>query len=244
MRDLLRALAKLSTIDASAREIDLQLTQIPAQLAESQGNLKKLESLLAREREALSGAEALRKSHQEEIAKQNVAIGQAKSKAAKARNGREADAVERELEFARRTIKERETELGSLSTAIDAQRKTLTDHEGEFEKLRAILSEDEAKANAQVAELSVKRAGVLTGREEVAALVDKVTLRRYEQVREKRGVAVVALETNGICTGCRLAVPPQMVIEIARGSMAEAPQCPHCRRIIYVRSLIEDQPEV
>jgi predicted nucleic acid-binding Zn-ribbon protein len=244
LRDTLRALAKLSTIDASAREIDLQLQQIPAQIGESQANLKKLDALLARERSDLASAETLKKSHQEEITKQNTSIGQAKSKAAKARNSREADAVERELDHARRTIKERETELATLATAIESQKKTLAEHEGEFEKLRAIFAADETKANAELAELHGKRNIIVVGRDEIAAKIDKVTLRRYEQVREKRGVAVVELETNGMCTGCRLAVPPQLVIEIGRGEMPEVPQCPHCRRFFYVRSLIEDQPSL
>lgn len=242
MRDKLRALAKLSQIDASARELDLQLQQIPAQVAESQANLKKLEALLARERADLLSAEGMKKSHQEEITKQNTSIGQAKSKAAKARNTREADAVERELDFARRTIKERETELATLTTAIETQRKTLADHEGEFEKLRAIFAEDDAKATAEVAGLEAKRSVVLTGRDEIVAKIDKATMRRYEQLREKRGIAVVELGMNGICSGCRLAVPPQRVIEIARGELGEVPQCPHCLRIFYVRSMIEDQP--
>ena len=239
MHERLRALVKLSQIDASARDIDLQLQEIPARMAESRGDLARLEGLLSRERSDLSEAERLKKSHEDEIARHGESLGKSKAKAAKARNAREVDAVEREVEGARRSIKEREAERERLMAAMQLQRKAFADHEGEFEKLRAILVEDEAKAQEKIDALKIERERVTIGREAFVTKVDKPSVRRYDQLREKKGNAVVEI-ANGSCLGCRMAIPPQMLLELQREEQPDLAQCPHCCRFVFTKPMIED----
>lgn len=240
MIESLRALVRLSKIDAAAREIDRELQAVPARIAETRSDIERLAMLLGRERDDLGQAERLRASHEEEIARHTESLSRAKAKAAKARNAREAEAVERELEVARRSIKEREAERERLAGAIEAQRKTLAEHAGEFEKLRAMLAEDEAAAATKLAELKARRAEVTVGRDEIAALIDRTTLRRYEQVRDKRGSGVCEVQASGVCGGCRMQIPPQRVVELLRGTATELLQCPHCQRFVYTPQMIED----
>lgn len=239
MHERLRALVKLSLIDASAREIDLQLQEIPARMAEARGDLARLEALLARERSDLAEAERLKKSHEDEIARHGESLGKSKAKAAKAKNAREADAVEREVEGARRSIKEREAERERLMAAMELQRKAFAEHESEFEKLRVIQAEDEAKAQEKTAALKIEHAAATEGRSVFVALVDKPTIRRYDQLREKKGTAVVEI-SKGFCVGCRMAIPPQMLLDVQREEQPELAQCPHCRRFVFTKAMIED----
>jgi predicted nucleic acid-binding Zn-ribbon protein len=239
LHERLRALVKLSEIDASGRAVDLQLQEIPARVAESRGDLARLEGLLSRERSDLAEAERLKKSHEDEIARHNESLGKSKAKAAKARNAREAEAVEREVEGARRSIKDREAERERLIAAMGLQRTAFAEHEGEFERLRAMLVEDEAKAQEKIAALEAERAHVTQGRNVFVVLVDKPTVRRYEQLREKKGTAVVEI-VNGSCVGCRMALPPQMLLELQRAEQPDLAQCPHCRRFVYTKAMIED----
>jgi predicted nucleic acid-binding Zn-ribbon protein len=236
----LRALVKLSKVDAAARDIDRELQAVPERLAEMRSDIDRLAMLLARERDELGQAERLRASHEEEIVRCTESLARAKAKAAKARNSREAEAVERELEVARRSIKEREAECERLTAIIDAQRKTLAEHAAEFEKLRSMLVEDEAAATTKLEALRARRAEVTAGRDVVAALIDRATLRRYEQVRDKRGTGVCEVQPNGVCGGCRMQIPPQRVLELVRGTATELLQCPHCQRFVYTAQLLED----
>lgn len=244
MRDQLRALVTLSRIDAQAREIDGQLQKIPAELAAKKADVTRLAGLLAKERDAVEQARALKKSHEEEISRYVDQLGKSKAKAAKARNAREADAVEREVETARRSLKEREAERDRLTAAIDSQQAALAGHEGELASLEALFVDDDNKAKARIAELEVERVKVLQGREVYSAKIEKATLRRYEQLREKRAPGVVELDKSGICLGCRLAIPPQLYNEFQRNDAPEVPQCPHCRRILYTPALIEEPTAV
>lgn len=242
MRDQLSALVRLSRIDSAAREFDSQLQQIPARIHDTKVALAQFESLLGRDRQELASAEAMLKQNNDELARQQDAMGKSKAKSAKARNTREADAVEREVDQARRTIKEREGERERLVAAIEARRKAIAMREAEFTTLRDEMLVDEAAADTKLAELRAEREKVITGREAIVAKIDRAWLRRYEQIRDKRGNAVVEIDSRGACSACRMAISPQMVLELQRQDIPDIRQCPHCVRIVYVASalLLED----
>ena len=98
MRDQLRALAKLAEIDTSASDLDQELQQIPQRIEEMRGDVGRLEAMLERERSQLAEAESLKTSHQADTATRNESLARAKAKSAQARNAREAEMAEREIE--------------------------------------------------------------------------------------------------------------------------------------------------
>jgi len=237
VRDQLRALAKLSEIDASARELDQELKEIPERVNEMRADVERLEALLDKERRDLEEAEQLGRSHVEQVATATELLARAKAKGAKARNAREAEAADREMEGVRRTIKEREEEHGRLSEAMGRVRQSLEDHGQELEALRKMFGEEETKANARIAEVEGERSKVLHGRDELTAQINGPLLKRYERIRGARGVAMVEV-VNGTCMGCQMSIPPQQYNDLQRGS--EMAQCAHCHRIVYYRAAIED----
>lgn len=231
MREKLKTLVEIARIDNNAADIEAQLGHIPEQLREAEEDLARLEALLQREQEELEGAEKLRVQHEQAIADSNENLTKAKSKGAKARNAREVEAVEKEMEVIRRQIRDREDEQAKLKGVLETAQKTYDEHVAQFEALKADLDNEHAEAKATLADLDAKRAVVTEGREAlVEALADKVLLRKYERIREKKGEAVVAAE-NGICTGCRVSLRPQHFIQLQR--VEEIEQCPQCGRIIY-----------
>jgi predicted nucleic acid-binding Zn-ribbon protein len=237
MRDELRALAKLGEIDLSAADLDKELKAIPAKLEEQRANLNHLEQLLAMERNQLGDAERLKSAQALEASQRSEMLARAKAKGAKARNAREAEAAEREVDAVRRTMREREEEAGKLHDAIAKVEASLSQHETEFEGFRTLFSAEETAAKARLAELEVERAKALEGRDQVVAKLPPVVVKRYERVREKRGAGVAEV-IDGTCQGCRLHVPPQQFIQIQRCEGVE--QCPHCLRLLYFKPSIED----
>ncbi|MBW2374434.1 MAG: hypothetical protein JRF55_00405 [Deltaproteobacteria bacterium] len=49
-------------------------------------------------------------------------------------------------------------------------------------------------------------------------------------------VVIIIKDSN--CPGCRMALPPQLTIDLQRAD--ELHQCPHCRRIIIHKNVIDD----
>lgn len=237
VREQMVALAKLGRIDASTHELDRELKEIPKEIDSLREAVSLLEGLLAKERSDLEQAQTLRTTQETLIKEAQDAISRSKAKGAKAKNAREAEAVERELEASRRTVKERELERDKLGTAIEQVQKSLGQHETEFLGLKEMLTQKEAEGQARMAELNVKRDLALTGRGAIVDLIPKDIVRRYDAFRIRKGSGVAEVR-EGICLGCRVAVRPQQHIVIQREEAIE--QCAQCQRYLYLASWVAD----
>ena len=237
MREELVALAKLAEMDDSARDIDAELRQIPLRLQEMRNSVQTLETMLAQERQQLSDAEQLKVQQSAELKERTEGLQRARRKVAQSSSIREADAAEREVEANRRAIKEREDELGRIAQAIEAKTASLAEREKDFEETKNSLQADEESSKSRVAELEAQRAKLLDGRDVLAAKVSKTIVKRYDRLKNGMPNAVIII-SDGSCTACRMALPPQLTIELQRAN--EVHQCPHCRRIIIHKNVIAD----
>jgi len=224
-------------MDDSAREIDAELVQIPQRLEDLRTSVQTLETMLAQVRQQLEEAQQLKVRQSNELKERNEGLQRARKKTAQASNIREADAGEREIEANRRAIKEREDELARISQAIEAKTASLSEREKDFEEARSALESDEESSKARIAELQAQRAKLLDGREHLVAKVSRSVVKRYERLRT--GLTnVVIIIGDGTCTACRMALPSQLMIDLHRAD--ELHQCPHCRRIIIHKTVLED----
>jgi len=237
LREELVALANLAEMDDSARDIDAELKQIPERLEELRSGVQMLESLLAQERQQLAEAEQLKARQAGELKERGEGLQRARKKVAQASSIREADAAEREVEANRRAIKEREEELGRIAEAIEAKTASLAEREKDFDEARGVLKSEEESSVSRIAELQEERGKLLIGRDELAAKISSQVIKRYERLRTGLTNAVVIIN-DSTCTACRMALPPQLTIELQRAD--ELHQCPHCRRIIIHKSVVED----
>ncbi|HEX7479743.1 MAG TPA: C4-type zinc ribbon domain-containing protein [Polyangiales bacterium] len=236
MIEQLVALAKIADIDAEALRTETELRDIPARIEGLQGDVKKLGELLSAEKHDLADADRLLSAQDEELQNQNQALARSKSKGARAKNMREADAVERELETIRRMMKEREVERETLKEAIGKRRQSVEKHEKEFSELESYVATEKQKADVRMAELTTTRDEVLKGRAALAVKVPADVLRRYDMIRSKRqGLGAAAIK-DGSCSGCFVVLTPQQVIGVARAE--EFAQCPRCQRILYSREAV------
>jgi uncharacterized protein len=227
----LAALAKIADIDSEALRSDLELKEIPERIAELDGDVRRLGEMLQAERNELKEADSLLAAQEEELQNQSQALARSKAKGARARNMRETDAVERELDVIRRSMKDREEERETLKAAIEKRRGSAGKHEKELAELERFAAEEKQKADARMGELRVILDRVMAGRRELAAKLPADVLRRYELIRDKRaGIGAVPVK-NGICTGCNTSLRPNQTIAVLRGETFE--QCPRCQRLLF-----------
>jgi hypothetical protein len=227
----LAALAKIADIDSEALRSDLELKEIPERIAELESDVRRLGELLDAERNELKEADTLLGAQEDELQNQSQALARSKAKGARARNMRETDAVERELEVIRRSMKDREEERETLKAAIAKRRGSVEKHEKGLAELERFASEEKEKANTRLAELRAIRERVMAGRRELAAKLPPDVLRRYELIRDKRaGIGAVPVKA-GICTGCNTSLRPNQSIAVLRSETFE--QCPRCQRLLF-----------
>lgn len=238
VREQLVALAKLGRIDASTQDVDRELAEIPKEVDSLRESVSLLEGLLAKERNDLEQAQKLKDQQDGLLKEATDSISRAKAKSAKAKNAREAEAVERELETARRMVKEREVERDKLVAAIGAVQGSLTQHETEFGGLKELLAQKDAEAQQKLGVLQAQRSAALHGRDDLLPLIPKDMLSRYDAVRGRRQAGVAEVK-DGICQGCRMAIRPMQYIVIQREEGIE--RCSHCQRYLYWGPWLADE---
>lgn len=237
MRDELVALAQLAKMDASARDLDRELREIPARIESMADDAKMLETMLGREREMVADFRELRTRQADAVQTRVDGMARARTKLSQAQNAKEADAAQREIESIRRALKEREAKLSELDGGLGTKEGALTKRETEFAEAQSMLDAERAASDQRIAELKAKRDEVLAGRAAVVAKINGRTVKRYERLRTKFDDALVVVD-DGNCKGCRMALPAQLFIEMQRGEGVT--DCPQCRRLVIYSGMLRE----
>lgn len=230
IREQIAALEELSAIDVELRRIEEQLEKQQSGLSGMQSEVKGLESRIATDRETVTAMEKTRADLYTEVRQMSAQIERSREKLGRARNERESNAAQREVEELRKLHRDREEELERLGSASEQAKAAIDDAD---KKRLALISELTGSADGiatSLSELTSSKARYSAERAKAVAKLPVVIYRRYESIRTRRPVAI-ARTTDGTCQGCHLSVPPMMFQKMRRG--AEFEQCPNCRRILY-----------
>jgi predicted nucleic acid-binding Zn-ribbon protein len=230
LRDQIVSLEALAAIDADLRRLEDQLTEERATLANMKGELRKLDEKLLTDRASLGDMERTRSELSTEVRQMTAQIERSREKLSRSRNERESNAAQRELEELRKLQRDREDEISKLATLIEAAKKAIEESEGQQKKIAEELGGRESDISKTLAEAVKERDAKLVERGRLASAVQPMTLRRYEQVRKRKGNAI-AKTIDGTCLSCHMRLPPMLFQKLLRGEAFE--QCPSCARILY-----------
>ena len=220
----------MAAYDAELKTLDEQLASERATLAGLKGSLKRLEDKLALDRATIAAVDKQRNELITDVRQMMTQVDHSRDKMNRARTERETNAVQRELEELRKLIRDREDEIGKLTTDSDAQRAALEATEAEAKKIQDELSAREGDISSSLVKVEAQRAAKGSLREEVVKKLPPVLYRRYDAVRSRRGSGI-AQTTDGTCKACNMSLPPQLFHRLRREPLIE--QCPSCNRIIY-----------
>jgi predicted nucleic acid-binding Zn-ribbon protein len=230
LRDQIVSLEALAAIDADLRRLEDQLTEERATLANMKGDLRKLDEKLLIDRASLGDMEKTRNELTTEVRQMTAQIERSREKLSRSRNERESNAAQRELEELRKLQRDREDEINKLAALIEAAKKAIEESEGQQKKIAEELGGRESDISKTLAEAVKERDVKLVERGRLASAVQPMTLRRYEQVRKRKGNAI-AKTIDGTCLSCHMRLPPMLFQKLMRGDAFE--QCPSCARILY-----------
>jgi len=108
-------------------------------------------------------------------------------------------------------------------TAKEAQDKVRA-AEQVFTKEKQVLDEMEGRLSAELAELESQQ-------RDRSANVEPGLLARYTKLKAARKDQPLAAIKGGMCAGCRLQIPPQLIAEVKRSQ--DLHTCPYCHRMLY-----------
>lgn len=240
MRDQLKRLEELQQHDAKIQELENVLKAIPAKLEATRADLLKVEALLRAEQGQLAETERYYAEQKNALDDELVHVNESKQKLGKSTNAKEYAAAQRETEQRRDEATNRETEIAKLVDAIKDKKKVLEERSRDVETLRASVDKDNQAADSKIAEIQGQINGIRAERDVVAKDIRPDVLKRYGNIRMRRGLAVVSV-ISGTCQGCNMNIPPQLYNTLQRGTSIET--CPSCHRLIYWDELMRPPAE-
>lgn len=230
IRDQIANLEALAALDAELRRVEDKIAEERGALTTMKAELQKLDEKLATDRGSLAEMEKTRSELATELRQMSPQVERSREKLTRARNERESNAVQRELEELRKLQRDREEEVTKITVLVDAAKKTIDESQAQQQKVAEELGGRESDISKRLGDATKERDAKLTERERLAGAIPPATLRRYDQVRKRKGTGI-AKTIDGTCLSCHMRLPPMLFQKLMRGEAFE--QCPSCARILY-----------
>lgn len=221
---------ELLAIDQEIRGLTEQIDKEKADVGGAQAELEQLQQRLDVDRESIAEMERTRQDLVHELRQMDKQIERSRERLQRARNEREVNAAERELDELRKLQRDRDEEIKKIIGLSDQARTSIMEAEKRQQEIEAQLEGSLEGVTRTVAELEGRLGTKTEARQGALAKLPKMVQRRYETLRTRRPVPV-AYTHDGVCQGCHIELPPMMFHQMLAQERFE--ECPICHRIIY-----------
>jgi uncharacterized protein len=227
----LSPLLELQKLDLRILEISDARRKIPDLLHTAEAPLRDTSHILNETKTAAEAAVKERRSHEKDLEAHEAQTEKMKSHAASLKTNKEYQAHLFELDLANKKRGDFEEKILVCMDKIDQLQRTVKEAEGKKKALEATFAQEKKVLDEQDRTLAVELSQVEAHYREAAARVEKSLLDRYLQIKASRKDQPLAAVRDGICTGCRLQIPPQLIAQVKRSDNLHV--CPYCRRMLY-----------
>lgn len=150
------------------------------------------------------------------------------------RNSTELLALQREIDLSKEANGLTEDELIRVMETLETLAPQLAAAKESLQQLEAQAEAEVARRRSEAEALRHEVEAERGQREALAQGMDPSLRGKYEQLFDRRGGAAVVVARDGICTGCRTGIPPQLYNELQK-YLDVVRQCPNCQRILFFR---------
>jgi predicted nucleic acid-binding Zn-ribbon protein len=238
LKEQIRLLEALQEIDSQIDGYERDMMRLPLEIQETAKTLVVLRRDISDATTKSSTVEKELRKREQELALEQEKIKRSERRLLSIKNQKEYNALSREVKLGKKVAAEIEEAILEFMSQLEALKKTLERKENEYAECEATLLAKKAEAEQVTARSQEALTALKAEREKVTAQVESDFLKKYRTLKQARGNAVAEMQ-NGTCTGCHMAIPPQLNIRILK--QEEMITCPNCHRILYVKP--ENIPE-
>ncbi len=227
----IQALVELSRLDVQIAELEEERAGMPAARDAFAKERERCAVAVAAAEAALLEAEQEQRRHESAVADQEAQVARLEGQQFQVKTNVAYRALLHEIDAARAAISEAETRILEAMEAIEEAR-------AELERARAAAAAAEERIAADERQLADRERSIEQSlgnlkreRDAAASGIDAAQLERYAKIASRRRPAV-AVAHNGICMGCRVGLPPQLLLEMRKG--LELIVCHNCHRILVL----------
>ena len=228
--DIVR-LRQLQDVDSKIDGLEAKIAEIPEHLQALRQGLDEEEARVAVLKDEIKNIEVEKNDKEITLQIGEEKIEKLERQLYQMKSNKEYTAMQSEIAGVKADNSLSEEEVLTLLESIDEKNEELQMVYREIEKKKKELTSEEDVLNEEKKTLEEELARFKAWREKTAAGIDAVLTSEYERVRKGRdGVGIIRLE-SGVCQGCFMMVPPQVVNELHLGSRVV--KCENCSRILY-----------
>lgn len=222
------------------QEIDLEIDAKREALSEVMGRLGQSEVLdqarlsLAGDEERLVELERSQREQEREVEdlRAKATASEEKLYGGTVKNPKELASLQEQVVNLQRKMRERDDKTLDIMAEVDTTQQKVSLKRGEVAKIEEDWRAEQASLSQQQAELGAALATLEQKGKDLAGKLDASSLELYQALRRKRQGRAVAKVEQGMCQGCRIALP---MSELQRARLGqELVQCSSCERILYV----------
>lgn len=220
------------------QKLDTELSGFDRKIEDKKQELTEREQAIA-EKEVLAG-QCREKAVELEQSQRDIKAGSEdaaerikdrQSKMMQVQTSREHQALLKEIEEAKKTIKDSDEQQLQVMEQVEAEEAKAKELENLCTGEKKLLAEETGKVEKAINKLNGQRLSVQDKRDKLTKKVSSSWVKRYDKLLKKRdGLAVVRV-IDAVCQGCFMTIPPQRYNDICLGEQIFT--CPTCQRTLY-----------
>jgi uncharacterized protein len=227
----LSPLIELQKLDLRIAEIKDQRRKIPERRQAADIPLREAR---LRHQQTSASIEVLikeRRSHEQDLDAHESHTEKMKSRLSELKSNKEYQAHLFEIEVANKKKGVIEEKILLCMEKIEQLQREAKDVQEKLSAVEKVFAQEKQALDELEQRLSTELADLEAQQEVRSAHVDKGLLSRYHSIKALRKDHALAEIKDGICSGCRLQLPPQLISEVKRAQ--DLHTCPYCRRMLY-----------
>jgi predicted nucleic acid-binding Zn-ribbon protein len=230
VRDQFQLLLALQQVDDRLRALAVEEHQLPQRLQAYEAACAAVHQQLMQQQAVIEQSERQQRAFDRELANHQEAIRKTQSKAHEVKTNKEYSAILAEIDAGKQRLEALEDQLLALMEATDQQRQAYRAHEQQEHVAQQALVEQRHQIQQAHETLRCTIRVEQERRQQTVVGLEAKLYEQYQKVAVQHGGRGVAQLQEGVCSGCHLKVPPQMVSEIRLQTQLFT--CPHCRLIL------------
>lgn len=231
MSQKLSPLIALQKLDLHILELTEQRRKIPERLHAAEAPVRELNQVVAQTQATVDTLVKERRGYEKDLDAHEAQTEKMKSHAAGLKTNKEYQAHLFEIELANKKRGEIEEKILLAMEQIEQLQRTAKEAQDKASAAQKVFEEEKKVLDVQEQVLAKELAQLEAQQREAALLVDKPLLARYNQIKAAKKEQALAAVRDGMCAGCRLQIPPQLVAQVKRSEDLQL--CPYCRRMLY-----------
>ena len=235
MNELIEQLVALQEIDLVIDKIDNEIKHEQDGLDGRISSLVEREEKIDEQQSLIEELEKERRTLEDEMTDKIAHVKERQSKMMQVQTSREQTALLKEIEDAKKNVKENEEKIVSIMEQVEKLTAETTEEKNLLKTEKTLVDEEKKKVKSVIDELSKGKKTKKNKRDKQADAVNGAMIQKYEVLRERRNGLAIVNVLDGVCQGCFMNLPPQKYNMLLRGD--QVLECPSCQRLIYHRAI-------